>query len=382
MDHRRSALLTHTAALAIVSGALVLSLSARAQDKKPIGMLLAAGDIAQCLTPAEKKSLSSADPKKKEKKEAARNKSGAATADLIRQEIAKAKKDHPNIETRILALGDLFYPHGESSDCFNETWGEFKAQILPTPGNHDFETKSGAAYFAYFKPTLDAAKADAKLATYAVDFPSPASLAPGEKPWRLFALNSNNPNADQRKWLEGELSKIEKPRCVLAFSHAFLYSSGRHGHADRKGPKPEPQNSKIDTKMPLLPGNMEKMFRILHAGHGSVFLAGHDHHYEQLGPASADGQPGDRGTSAMVKGGVRSFIVGVGGTRLHSEHPKGNDYDDKWAFQEASDLKSRGILRIMLYPTSYAWAFVATKDNSASFKAIKGVKFEDDCNRP
>jgi len=73
---------------------------------------------------------------------------------------------------------------------------------------------------------------------------------------------------------------------------------------------------------------------------------------------------------------VRSFVVGTGGTRLH-----GNDYKRKWAFTEAYDLQSYGVLRIDLYSGSYSWEFLPTKENKASFQVLKEVR-RDDCNRP
>jgi hypothetical protein len=59
----------------------------------------------------------------------------------------------------------------------------------------------------------------------------------------------------------------------------------------------------------------------------------------------------------------------------------GNDYQEKWAFSEAYDLKSYGVLKIELFPGSYRWTFLPTKPNEASFKVLKNVT-SDTCNRP
>src|SRR5262249_49485850 len=109
---------------------------ARADD--PIGMLFAVGDIAECLTAADNKDLTSPDPKKRAKaEEGVSNKSGAATAALIKQEIEKAKAQYPKIEVRVLALGDLAYDCGATKAfrCFQKTWGQFEADkiLLPVP---------------------------------------------------------------------------------------------------------------------------------------------------------------------------------------------------------------------------------------------------------
>ncbi|MDP1868007.1 MAG: metallophosphoesterase [Bradyrhizobium sp.] len=335
--------------------AIALSLSllwsdgAHARDK-PIGILLAAGDIATCATNE--------------------NKSGKATADLIKLQIAKIKVSHPGVEVRVLALGDLAYDRGtaKSFDCFNATWGQFKDKILPVPGNHDYLTNNGAAFFKYFESTLKGLKADKKSAYYSVEFPTPSSSADNAS-WQILALNSNTgtgSSTQQVKWLVSELERTKSKRCVLAFSHAFYYSSGMHGHHDNPNPDSPLRPEKV----------MRPMFEALHTHRASLFLAGHDHHYEQLGRANAKGQPADRGQTAMVSDGVRSFVVGTGGKGLYPR-----DYRNKWTFTEAYDLSSYGVLRIELYPNSYRWEFLPTKPNTASMKIMRDIK-TDTCNRP
>lgn len=356
--------------------------AARAQDPQPIGMLLAAGDIAECLGAKD-------DDASDEDK---RNKTGAATAELIKQEIARAKAKHPNIEIRVLALGDLAYDCGRTKafKCFDATWGQFKDIMLPVPGNHEYDAKKGVPpndvcvtkesektkerkhakpYFEYFKNHEFAGK---ESGFYAVRFPDRTN-----GPWLLVGLSIYRNFSVSA--LKTRLAAEQNMPCVLAFSHATLYSSGRHGHG---------QSSDIDLEAELpvkkdKPEVLREMFRVLHQARVSVIVAGHDHHYEQLGRANAEGEAHENGKPAMVDDGVRSFIVGTGGTDLHSERPSGNTnlYAQRWAFQEAYDLNSRGILRIMLYPRSYAWEFVPTKDNSGSMTVVKNVK-SDGCNRP
>lgn len=104
-----------------------------------------------------------------------------------------------------------------------------------------------------------------------------------------------------------------------------------------------------------------------------MFLAGHDHHYEQLGRAGPNAKAGDRGLLAVSADGVRSFIVGTGGKALYQK-----DYKNKWAFTEAYDLKSFGILKIELRPSSYSWEFLPTAPSS-SMVVVKQVN-SDTCN--
>ena len=317
------------------------SLPSKAQDP-PIGILLAAGDIATCSS----RSVTSGDE----------------TAKVVLREIDRAEK--AGVQVRVIALGDLAYDHGsqESFKCFDKTWGKFKAKILPVPGNHDYETDGAAsAYFRYFKPTLDPLRdvkdTDAQPGNYVLDFPSGHP-----KPWRLIALNSNmSTGADsaQVRWLDRQL-QASKGKCILAFSHAYFYSSGFHGHKDAK-----------DLAAPLVPLEvMRPLFTTLYKHRTSLFLAGHDHHYEQLGRAKPT--PGDDGELGSPDG-VRSFVVGTGGKDLYK-----TDYNNKWAFTEAYDLRSFGILKIELRSSSYSWEFLPTTPSS-SMVVLKEMK-SDVCN--
>jgi hypothetical protein len=357
---------------AVALAFLLIPFNARANEK-PIGILLAAGDIAVC-------------PKDDDKDKDTRN--GKATAGLIKQEIDDATVKYPGVEVRILALGDLAYNCGATGGfkCFDESWGQFKNLLLPVPGNHEYDPKRGEPpnekcvkdsekkpgedhakpYFKYFEDN-EFAKQTEPL--YSLRFPD------REKgPWLLIGLN---PYAGlSAATLKTLLDKETSMHCVLAFSHAALYSSGRHGHG---------QNSNINLSSPLVPlSGYKAIYETLHNARASVIVAGHDHHYEQLGRANAKGTAAKNGKAAMVKDGVRSFIVGTGGTHLHSEGKIGNklknDYENAWAFREAYDLQNYGILKIKLYPDHYEWEFIPTQPAAASMVVIRDVK-KDDCNR-
>jgi hypothetical protein len=115
--------------------------------QQPIGILLAAGDIAKC-NPASGKD--------------------EATAELLDTAIAEAGV----VPVRILALGDLAYDDGTEQQfkCFDASWGSKgkKQLILPVPGNHDYHTNDAAPYFSSFKDVL------AEL--YKPDLRSPATI--------------------------------------------------------------------------------------------------------------------------------------------------------------------------------------------------------------
>src|SRR6266550_974683 len=53
----------------------------------------------------------------------------------------------------VFADGDNAYPDGSSTvykNCYNPTWGRFKARTKPVPGNHDYLTSGASGYFNYF----------------------------------------------------------------------------------------------------------------------------------------------------------------------------------------------------------------------------------------
>ena len=181
---------------------------AQAQEpakEKVIGILFAAGDISWSNKNAPKECFYDKDNEAKTKL-----RTGEATAELVQQEIARAKG--AGVDVQVLALGDLSYPKGESMNCFNKYWGRFKEKILPVLGNHDTMTKDGQAYFDYFKSILDTVQANQKdhpdaatfklLGNYAVDFPSKEALPKDGIPWRLIGLRSSE-DPKQLAWPEG-----------------------------------------------------------------------------------------------------------------------------------------------------------------------------------
>jgi hypothetical protein len=50
----------------------------------------------------------------------------------------------------VAALGDNAYPHGSAEDyqnCYDTSWGAYKAQTMPAVGNHEYETAGASGYF-------------------------------------------------------------------------------------------------------------------------------------------------------------------------------------------------------------------------------------------
>ncbi len=58
-----------------------------------------------------------------------------------------------NIRGTVLTLGDNAYEDGtpeEFAECYDPSWGRYKARTKPTPGNHEYHTQGAEGYFDYF----------------------------------------------------------------------------------------------------------------------------------------------------------------------------------------------------------------------------------------
>lgn len=272
---------------------------ALAQTKKqlmpqPIHTLYAAGDIADC-----------------RKTEAAKT-MAAQTAARIQSLIAKDNNAY------VVTLGDNTYPIGraeEFRDCYDQTWGKFKAITLPSPGNHDYGVPLATGYFNYF----DELAGPARQGFYKKILGN----------WLILSLNSNiqgQAMQEQLTWLNNTLMHNES-RCVLAFWHHPVYSSGGHG------------NNKI----------MQEIWGILATAKADLVLSGHDHHYERFAPLDQDGK--------LNKQGIRSFVVGTGGAKLSPLFFRKNG-------SEIRQNDHHGILQLQLFNDAYRWEFLSTSQQN------------------
>jgi Calcineurin-like phosphoesterase len=349
---RRIALYTITFVLLVQSNGLSAEPS-----NKPIGILLAAGDIAEC-KPGNPKGRP-ADGYRHH-----------LTADLLGKEISDAKTR--GIPIRILALGDLVYKKGttdEFENCFHKSWGGYIKFILPVPGNHEYgSNKNATPYFDYFE------KYDRKMVSengpkagyYSLNFPDDEELAGSEiKPWRLIALNSKNgtPPPNQLEWLKKDL-KLNRHRCVLAFAHFFAFSSSRHGHEPPDFKRADTKNARKELRPDL---NMVKVLETLYASGASLLLSGHDHGYEQFKRQDAKRN--------LVSDGLRSFIVGTGGATFYKEA-----YNNIWPNSEKRQSRWHGLLKLELFETRYRWQFVPIDTVANEVLPDLKAPTEEDCN--
>ena len=218
----------------------------------------------------------------------------------------------------IAILGDAVYDRGtraEYRECFDPAWGPLRARLRPAPGNHDYQTPGAAGYFDYFGRRAG----PSGKGWYRHDL--------GEH-WRVIALNSNcvavggcETSSPQGRWLARTLATSGQ-RHILAYWHAPLFSSGRHG--------PNPV--------------VRPLWEALQRAGADIVLAGHDHSYERFAPQDADGR--------RRPGGIRQFTVGTGGYSHYAFARR------PLATTEVRDSSSFGVLRLRLQPDGYRWRFV------------------------
>ncbi|MBC7501642.1 MAG: metallophosphoesterase [Herminiimonas sp.] len=239
--------------------------------------------------------------------------SGAArTAAMVEKGIAASP------DAVVLALGDTTYPSGlpaEFTDCYGPTWGRFKDRTLPAPGNHEYRTPGAAGYFDYFGALAGPDQRGYYSRTVGM--------------WHVVSLNSNlrSPASEaQVAWLREDLAQLRRsdPKaCVLAFWHHPFYSSGGHGNNM----------------------HMRGVWQTLLDARADVVLSGHDHDYERFGPQDAN-------ANIDTRAGLRQFVVGNGGAEL-------SPYGPTKPHSAAQDNSSHGVIRMVLKPDGYEWAFMS-----------------------
>src|SRR5215207_292310 len=184
------------------------------------------------------------------------------------------------IDGTVATFGDHAYPEGSAenfAECYEPSWGQFKARTMPSPGNHEYEKPGASAYFDYF----GTAAGDPGEGYYSYDLGS----------WHLVALNSNcgegeircDPGSPQGRWLKVDLAANDEAACTLAYFHHPLFTSGSY----RPGIE-----------------RVESLWEILYAAGVDVVLNGHDHNYQRFAPQDPEGR-------ADPEDGIRQFVVGT-----------------------------------------------------------------------
>lgn len=164
----------------------------------------------------------------------------------------------------VFTTGDNAYESGtpsEFANCYDPTWGRYKARTRPSPGNHDYLTSGASGYFDYF----GAAAGDPSKGYYSYNL--------GD--WHIISLNSMCENvggcgasSPMVSWLKQDLAANPKT-CTLAYFHHPLFSSGKSGNKTR----------------------MKPTWEVLYTKGADVVLNGHDHDYERFAPKTRTEEP-------------------------------------------------------------------------------------------
>jgi hypothetical protein len=224
----------------------------------------------------------------------------------------------------VYTTGDNAYPSGtaaEFAECYDPTWGTFKARTRPSPGNHDYATSGAGPYYDYFGDNAGPGRRG--WYTYQAGT------------WRVYSLNSEDckaansfcaPGSAQYEWLKADMA-ANPHSCSLAYWHRPRFSSGYHGGSSR----------------------MATITELLYEHGADVVLAGHDHTYERFARVDPQARPDE------VRG-IRHFVIGTGGAGLYRfERPA-------LSITETRQADVHGVLRLDLHPGSYDWDFVPTVD--------------------
>jgi hypothetical protein len=230
------------------------------------------------------------------------------------------------IHSEVFTLGDNAYPSGSGGvdndfqRCFSPSWGRRRIMnvIHPAPGNHDYDSGSGAPYFAYFGN-----RAGPRGKGY-------YSYDVGD--WHVISLNSElyfengNPSEAraQEDWLRRDL--LAHPvLCTVAYFHRPLFSSGTYGATLE----------------------VQSLWRILYDAGADLVLNGHEHDYERFLPQTP------AGVLDSAKG-IEQIITGTGGGQLRKMR---TPFARNSVFQIHGHF---GVLKLMLGSGEYSHAFIDT----------------------
>jgi acid phosphatase type 7 len=255
---------------------------------QPQVTVVAAGDIASCATDGDER-----------------------TAALV-QEIGP---------DAVLTLGDNAYPEGTAedfADCYEPTWGAFRSITYPSPGNHEYLTPGGAAYYDYFGSSAPAPY-------YSFDLGA----------WHFVSLNSEVPHergSAQERWLRRDLAQ-SAGRCELLYWHRPRFSAGSHGSD---------------------PG-MQGLWQAAFDGGVDLVLVGHDHDYQRYYRLDGQGRRDPRG--------VRQVVVGTGGAELYPVRSDKN--------HAVADGSTDGVLKLRLRRRDYDLTFISSSEGGFR-DAIRG----------
>ncbi|MGG2460016.1 metallophosphoesterase family protein [Streptomyces sp. RGM 3693] len=235
---------------------------------------------------------------------------------------ALVKKINPAF---VLTMGDNQYDDARLKDFrnyYDKTWGAFKGKTHPVAGNHETYDPAGAlaGYKAYFG---------------SIAYPKGKPYYSFDQDnWHFIALDSNTLDSAELAWLKADLAATAK-KCVAAYWHHPLFSSGEHGNDPVSRP----------------------VWKLLQDAKAELVLNGHDHHYERFAPQDPDGK--------ADKNGIVELLGGMGGA-----HPY--KIEEVQPNSEKRLTDTFGVVRLNFTDNGFSWDLIGTdgktKDSSPSYQ--------------
>jgi calcineurin-like phosphoesterase family protein len=221
-------------------------------------------------------------------------------------------------DATVFAAGDNAYESGTAAqfaNCYDKTWGKFKARTHPAPGNHDYATSGAGPYYDYF----GAAAGTKGQGWYSYDLGA----------WHVVVLNSNcstngrcAKGSAQEQWLKADLA-ASGSRCTAAVIHHPRFSS-----------------DSIDGNRPEIGPLWDDLYSV----GADLVISGHARVYERSAPQTPAGK-------ADPDHGMALFNVGTGG-RGHTK------FNTPVANSLVRDNTSWGVLKLTLHAGGYDFAFL------------------------
>jgi hypothetical protein len=221
----------------------------------------------------------------------------------------------------VIPLGDNAGQHGTAAEyqCYDSSWGAFKARTYPAIGNHETNQDTAAtAYYDYFNGVgVDSGRAGVRgRGYYRLDYGG----------WRILVANPFRNFDAQTAWMTRELAGPSR-LCTMAIWHRPLFTSSA-----------EPNN--VQRSNWLRP-----WWTMLYNAGADLVLAGHVHSYERFAELRPDG-------AVDTARGMREFVVGTGGS--------GPLFPFNATARVGSQKRIRawGVLKLTLWPNRYKWQFI------------------------
>ncbi|MFI7599425.1 discoidin domain-containing protein [Actinoplanes sp. NPDC049681] len=231
----------------------------------------------------------------------------------------RALAENPDL---VLVMGDAQYDDSNLTlynSYYDKTWGRLKSRTRAVVGNHDLYDDEGYDGFkAYF-----GSKGTGPGGTTWYSF--------DKENWHFIAIDSNfiedeGGDVDSKKqleWLKRDLAATTKS-CIAAFAHHPRFSSGDHGN-----------NS-----------GMKPYWDALYAARADLFLNGHDHSYERLGPQDPNGR--------ATTDGIVELVNGAGGAPFYDPGDASAPNSQKTVYGKL------GVVKLQFGVNTFRWDFLPT----------------------